>query len=32
MMFVLATVSVLAQWLYHAYLESGESKARGESS
>ena len=24
MMFVLATVSVLAQWLYHAYLESGE--------
>ncbi len=24
MMFVLAAVSVLAQWLYHAYLESGE--------
>jgi uncharacterized RDD family membrane protein YckC len=24
MMFVLATVSVLGQWLYHAYLESGE--------
>lgn len=24
MVFVLASVSVLAQWLYHAYLESGE--------
>ena len=24
MMFVLAAVSVLGQWLYHAYLESGE--------
>ena len=27
MLLVLATLSILLQWLYHAYLESGENQA-----